>query len=219
MSAQERPHNNQKHPGREVLRFIRANYAMDKETGAIFTRSRSSQSRVGGKLYASGDGETFEVYDEATRQNKIRLASKESNLGKVLAAEARKFGNNPAWSTVLTLRFLLPGLRSVMGVWSFSTKAEASSIPAIISAYDMVKEKAGTVVGIPFDLIVEMAKSQKPGQSSKFPVVKLVANLGAEHLENVRELHKLGMLQRTVLTPQVIEAAKAKELAAPKAEP
>lgn len=175
--------------------------------------------RVGGKLYASGDGETFEVYDEKTRRNVIRTVSQDPHLGKTLQNEARKFGNNPAWSTVLTLRFLLPGLRSVMGVWSFSTKAEASSIPAIISAYDMVKEKAGTVVGIPFDLIVEMAKSQKPGQASKFPVVKLVANLGAEHLENVRELHQLGMLQRTVITPQAIEAAKAKELAAPQGEP
>lgn len=166
--------------------------------------------RVGSKLFARGDGEEFEAWSSKDRAIVKRYKKNEPDIGKLLLAEARAMNDKAAWSTVLTLRFLILPIKSVMGLWSFSTKGEASSIPAIIAAYDSVLNYAKTVVGVPFDLNVEMVKSQKPDSESRFPVVKLVPNLGVAHLNMLHDLIDHGRTFHKVLTADVIE----KEVAA-----
>lgn len=161
--------------------------------------------RSGAKLLASGDGTTFKVWSTEKEDYIEMSTAQHPTLMASLATKA-----NAEWYSILTLRFLILPLKTVMGVWSFSTKGEASSIPAIVSAFDQVKSMARTVVGVPFDLTVEMVKSQKPGSTSKFPVVKLVPNMGVEHLQMIGELKEQGRTLHKVLTADLIE----KEVAA-----
>ena len=82
-----------------------------------------------------------------------------------------------------------------MGCWQFRTKGAASSIPSIRDAYDAMLESNGKVAGVVFDLSVKFAKSQKPGQSSRYPVVSLTANESRENLEKVMEARKPIMIE------------------------
>lgn len=161
--------------------------------------------RKGSKRYAWGDGETFHAWSEAAKAYQQITKAQEPGLGKRLAFEAGENGKPAEWQTMLTLRFLILPLKSVWGCWSFSTKAEASSIPAIVAAYDSVKAIAKTVIGVPFDLTVQMVTSQKPGSSSKFPVVKLVPNVGEHHLQMLGELKEQGRTFHKILTAEMIE--------------
>jgi len=156
--------------------------------------------RQGKKLYAFGDGEKFEAWRPKQNAYATVRKTEHPNVMEVLAAEA-----GAQWHVVLTLRFLLLKINSVLGVWTFSTKAEASSIPEITSIYDVVKDKAGTVVGVPFDLHVEKVTSQKVGSKSSFPVIKMVPNMGVQHLEMVKQLVDSGTQIRGILSPEIIE--------------
>jgi hypothetical protein len=51
-------------------------------------------------------------------------------------------------------------------------------------------EQRGFVKGIIFDMSVQFAKSQKPGQKSRYPVVQIVPNESAESLRKIREAYK-----------------------------
>ena len=99
--------------------------------------------------------------------------------------------NNPTkrgaenWDIVLTLRFIVPAVRGIVGVWQFSTKGKASSIRNIRESFDGVQMMRGTVTQTVFDLSVQFAKSNKPGVSSRYPVVSLVAN--DTRIEEIRQ--------------------------------
>jgi hypothetical protein len=153
--------------------------------------------RDGPKRYAEGDGETFEAWSD---KEEDYVTVTKTEYPKIMEMLSKKVGAD--WKPRLTLRFMLLKLRHVMGVWSLSSHAEASSIPEIISTFDMVSEKAGRVAGIPFDLSVQKVTSQKPGSKSSYPVIKLVPNLGVNQLEAVRQL---GANVRGVLTAEHLE--------------
>lgn len=153
--------------------------------------------RDGAKRYAEGDGETFSAWSDKEKDYVTVTKTEYPNIMDMLS---KKTGTE--WRTRLTLRFMLVKLRHVMGVWSLSSHAEASSIPEIISTFDMVAEKAGRVAGIPFDLSVQKVTSQKPGSKSSYPVIKLVPNLGVNQLEAVRQL---GANVRGILTVETLE--------------
>lgn len=129
-----------------------------------------------GALVARGDGRTFEIWD-AQRQKYMPYSVEE--YPDIMEQITR---NNPTkrgadnWDIVLTLRFIVPAVRGVVGVWQFSTKGRASSIKNIRESFDAVKEMRGTVTQTVFDLSVQFAKSNKPGVNSRYPVVSLVAN-------------------------------------------
>ena len=91
------------------------------------------------------------------------------------------------WESVLYLNFLIPAIRGVFGIWQLTTKGDKSSIPTILGAFQMVKQMARSVVGIPFDLQVKKVISNKPGSKSKFPVISLIPNVSQGHLDKVRQ--------------------------------
>jgi hypothetical protein len=91
------------------------------------------------------------------------------------------------WKVSLTLNFILPRIRGVIGFWSFTTHGESSSIPEIVSTFDWVLEKNGTVEFVPFDLVVEKVKSQKPDSKSVYPVVKLIPNISANNVDGIKK--------------------------------
>lgn len=127
-----------------------------------------------GALVARGDGRIFEVWNGKIYAPYSALEYP-NIMDQITAKNPTKKGNDN-WDVVLTLRFIVPAVRGVVGVWQFSTKGKASSVKNIRESFDAVQMIRGTVTQTAFDLSVQFAKSNKPGVSSRYPVVSLVAN-------------------------------------------
>lgn len=138
--------------------------------------------RQGAKLYAYGDGEVFQVYDEQKDDYIEMTMDKNSDVIKSLHTKVKG-----KWESVLHMYFLIPAITGVLGAWQFTTKGEKSSIPTILGAFQMVKNMAGRVVGIPFDLQVKKVISNKPGSKNKFPVINLIPNVSQPYLEKIKQ--------------------------------
>lgn len=141
-----------------------------------------------GRLLAYGDGETFKVWNGKSYQDMTT-----AEYPNLMASMEKKHPNKQfqrtgtGWQVILTLRFIIPCVRGIAGVWQFSTKGTASTIPQIRDVFDAVMETRGFCKGIIFDLNVQYAKSQKPGEKSRFPVVSLVVNQSEENISKIKE--------------------------------
>jgi hypothetical protein len=71
--------------------------------------------RQGSKLFARGDGNLFEVWSE--KQGKRIMLSVDDHPDLMEQCEAKSGGT---WKTILTLRFIIPRICTVLGVWQFS---------------------------------------------------------------------------------------------------
>lgn len=127
-----------------------------------------------GALVSRGDGRVFEIWD-GKRYAPYSVDQYPDIMEQVAAKNPTKRGADN-WDVALTLRFIVPAVRGVVGVWQFSTKGRASSIKNIRNSFDGVQMMRGTVCQTVFDLSVQFAKSNKPGVNSRYPVVSLVAN-------------------------------------------
>ena len=130
-----------------------------------------------GALVADGDGRDFRVWN-----GKARVPYNTTDYPDIMQQISQKYNKKPryegdtGWDVVLTMRFIIPAVNSVVGCWRFQTKGAASSIKNIRNSFDGVQILRGTVTGTVFDLSVQFAKSDKPGNTSRFPVVTMVAN-------------------------------------------
>ena len=127
-----------------------------------------------GALVARGDGRAFEIWD-GKKYAPYSIEQYPDIMAQIAAKNPTKRGAEN-WDVALTLRFIVPAVRGVVGVWQFSTKGAASSIKNIRNSFDGVQLMRGTVTQTVFDLSVQFAKSNKPGVNSRYPVVSLVAN-------------------------------------------
>lgn len=134
-----------------------------------------------GKLVGRGDGEIFEIWNG----NEYEPFSINEHPN-IMEGVHRKNGSKKGWEVILTLKFILPKVRGIVGFWEFSTKGEASSIPQIVDMFDTMIDQNGFVKGVIFDLSVQFAKSQKPNSKSRYPVVSLVPNESEENREIVQ---------------------------------
>ena len=145
----------------------------------------------GGRLIASGDGETFKVWDG---NNYITMTH--TQYPNIMDSIGRRFPNKEyqktgdGWRVRLTLNFIIPLVRGVVGVWTFETNGNASTIPQITDAFDTMLIERGFAKGIIFDLNVKFATTQKPGDNSRFPVVSLVANESAENIARIKRANE-----------------------------
>lgn len=144
-----------------------------------------------GKLVASGDGETFKVWSDKTKAYITLSTEQYPNLMEMIAGKYPKC----EWKITLTLNFIIPKVRGIMGLWSFSTKGSASTIPQVRDTFDAMLEQNGHASGVIFDLSVKMHTSQKPTTASKYPVVSLVPNESEENLRMVKESRKPIMIE------------------------
>lgn len=127
-----------------------------------------------GALVARGDGRTFEIWD-GKKYAPYTIEQFPDIMDQITQRNpTKRWAEN--WDIALTLRFIIPAVRGVVGVWQFSTKGAASSIKNIRNSFDSVQLMRGTVCQTAFDLSVQFAKSNKPGSNSRYPVVSLVAN-------------------------------------------
>ena len=141
-----------------------------------------------GKRIAYGDGETFMVWDG---KKYIVLTVTEyphlmENISKRYPNRKTRKGDD-GWDITLTLNFIIPMVRGVAGLWQFVTKGTASTIPNIRDTFDAMLEEKGYVRGIIFDLNVQFATSQKPGDKSRYPVVSIVPNESEENVKKIKE--------------------------------
>lgn len=145
-----------------------------------------------GKLVSSGDGLNFRTWSEKQKKYIDVTTEEQPNLMEMLS---KHYGQE--WKVTLTLNFILPLVRGVMGCWQFVTKGSASTIPQVRDTFDTMLEQNGKVAGVIFDLNVKMAKSQKPNDASRYPVVSLVPNESRDNLLKIREAKKPVTLEIT----------------------
>lgn len=131
-----------------------------------------------GKMHGKGDGETFRVWDKDADNGKGGYVE---NVPKT-DPRVRSL----KWDEYTTLKFVIPAIPNVLGYWEFTTKGKRSSIPGIIQAFDFVKNKVGTVVALPFDLVVARATGRTPGAATSYSVVQLVLNAGEENMTAIK---------------------------------
>ena len=139
-----------------------------------------------GALVARGDGHNFEVWN-----GKVYAPCTIDDYPDLMSQIAKKYPTNRTnrgednWDIVLTMRFIVPAVRGVVGVWQFTTKGKASSVKNIRNSFDGVQMMYGTVMQTVFDLSVQFAKSNKPGDNSRYPVVSLISN--SNRIEEVKQ--------------------------------
>ena len=150
-----------------------------------------------GALVARGDGRTFEIWD-GQRYAPYSVDAYPDIMDQIAKNNPTKRGADN-WDIVLTLRFIVPAVRGIVGVWQFSTKGKASSVKNIRESFDGVRLMRGTVTQTVFDLSVQFAKSNKPGVSSRYPVVSLVAN--DSRVVEIREMLKAENSTKNLLLP------------------
>jgi hypothetical protein len=142
------------------------------------------ESWVKGKRWGYGDGKTFTVWDSSAAEGKgAYIANLSSSDQRVKALK---------WDVMLTLRFVLLELKGIMGYWRFETKAKATTIPSVIKSFDFVRERAGTIIGFPFNLIIERKTGYNPGEAKSYPVVTLVPNFSQDAIEMVSNYLEAG---------------------------
>lgn len=137
-----------------------------------------------GALVAGGDGQTFKVWN-----GKVYAPYTIEDYPNIMQLIAEK---NPTkrkednWDIVLSMKFIVPAVRGVVGVWGLTTKGRASSVRNIRESFDAVQMMRGTVVTSVFDLAVHFHKSNKPNDTSRYPVLSLVAN--DNRVSDIKEL-------------------------------
>ena len=151
-------------------------------------RERYEYRDNSGHLIAHGDGEIFAIWNGTSYQELSIIDH--PNLMTAVAnrypnAKTKKGGDG--WDIILTLNFIIPLIRGVAGIWTFETKGSASTIPHIRDTFDAMLAQRGFCKGIIFDLNVQFATSQSPGNASRFPVVSLVPNESKDNINLIKE--------------------------------
>ena len=144
-----------------------------------------------GRLLATGDGETFQIWNGKEYQE-VSIEQSPNLMKSVEKRHPNKLfqKTGDGWQIILTLNFIIPCVRGIAGVWQFSTKGNASTIPNVRNVFDAMLEMKGYCKGIIFDLSVQYAKSQKPGDKSRYPVVSLVPNESEENIRTIKAAYE-----------------------------
>ena len=137
-----------------------------------------------GALLARGDGSIFEVWN-GKQYVKYNVEQYPDIMERITRNNPTKKGAEN-WEIELTLRFIIPKIRGVVGVWELVTKGRASSIQNIKNSIDSVQIIRGSVTQTVFDLSVQFAKSNKPGVNSRYPVINIVAN--DNRIEEIKQM-------------------------------
>lgn len=144
-----------------------------------------------GRLIAEGNGEVFKVWD-GQKYEQLTI----EQYPNLMAGISKRYPNRAVkkgldgWKITLTLTFIVPLVRGIAGVWQYTTNGSASTIPAIRETFDGMLSERGFVRGIVFDLNIQFATTQKPGDKSRFPVVSLVPNESEENIKKLKDAFK-----------------------------
>ena len=147
-----------------------------------------------GQLMAYGDGEKF------------KESVKEGWVDRTKAEVSKLKG---VWQEILILKFIVLGFPEI-GYWEFATKAKETTIPQVVSTFDLVLSKFGRVTMVPFRLTVEKHKSNRANANRSYPVVNLICDLSVEAAE---QLEFVDDRVKGLLTMEKLQ--QVKQIAAP----
>lgn len=150
-----------------------------------------------GALVARGDGRVFEIWN-GKEYAKYSITEYPDIWDQIIKNNPTKRGADN-WDVELTMRFIIPAIRGVVGVWSLTTKGAASSVKNLRDSFDSVQAMRGTVTTSVFDLSVHFHKSNKPGSNSRYPVLDLVCN--DSRVAEIREMLKAENSTKNLLLP------------------
>jgi hypothetical protein len=150
-----------------------------------------------GALVARGDGRVFEIWN-GKEYAKYSITEYPDIWDQIINNNPTKRGADN-WDVELTMRFIIPAIRGVVGVWSLTTKGAASSVKNLRDSFDSVQAMRGTVTTSVFDLSVHFHKSNKPGSNSRYPVLDLVCN--DSRVAEIREMLKAENSTKNLLLP------------------
>ena len=150
-----------------------------------------------GALVARGDGRVFEIWN-GKEYAKYSITEYPDIWEQIIKNNPTKRGADN-WDVELTMRFIIPAIRGVVGVWSLTTKGAASSVKNLRDSFDSVQAMRGTVTTSVFDLSVHFHKSNKPGSNSRYPVLDLVCN--DSRVAEIREMLKAENSTKNLLLP------------------
>ena len=150
-----------------------------------------------GALVARGDGRVFEIWN-GKEYAKYSITEYPDIWDQIIKNNPTKRGADN-WDVELTMRFIIPAIRGVVGVWSLTTKGAASSVKNLRDSFDSVQARRGTVTTSVFDLSVHFHKSNKPGSNSRYPVLDLVCN--DSRVAEIREMLKAENSTKNLLLP------------------
>ena len=139
-----------------------------------------------GELVAYGDGNTFKIWN-GKEYAPYSVETYPDIRDQIIKNNPTKRGADN-WDVELTLRFIIPAIRGIVGVWSLTTKGAASSVNNLRESFDAVMKMRGTVTTSVFDLSVHFHKSNKPNQNSRYPVLELICN--DTRVAEIREMLK-----------------------------
>lgn len=150
-----------------------------------------------GALVARGDGRIFEIWN-GKEYARYSIDDYPDIAQQVIDKNPTKRGADN-WDVELTLRFIVPAIRGVVGVWILNTKGRASSVKNLRDSFDSVQAMRGTVTTSVFDLSVHFHKSNKPGSNSRYPVLDLICN--DSRVAEIREMLKAENSTKNLLLP------------------
>lgn len=151
-----------------------------------------------GKRWGWGDGENYQIWDSKEKEYVAAKADDER-------VKAKK------WDVMLTMRFVIPEINGVLGHWVFTTKGAKTTIPSLVQSFDFIKERAGTVIGVPFELVVEKVKGYSPTDPKQYSKVKLIPCFSEDYLIKLKNFLSAG---KTLAELAPIMVSEAKLLAA-----
>ena len=150
-----------------------------------------------GALVARGDGRIFEIWD-GKKYAPYSVEKYPDIWDQIIQNNPTKRGADN-WDVELTLRFIIPAVRGIVGVWVLNTKGKASSVHNLRDSFDSVQAMRGTITTSVFDLSVHFHKSNKPNQNSRYPVLDLVCN--DSRVAEIREMLKAENSTKNLLLP------------------
>lgn len=150
-----------------------------------------------GALVARGDGRIFEIWD-GKKYAPYSVENYPDIWDQIIRNNPTKRGTDN-WDVELTLRFIIPAVRGIVGVWVLNTKGKASSVHNLRDSFDSVQAMRGTITTSVFDLSVHFHKSNKPNQNSRYPVLDLVCN--DSRVAEIREMLKAENSTKNLLLP------------------
>lgn len=151
-----------------------------------------------GALVAGGDGQTFKVWNGKVYAP--YTIEDYPNIMQLIAEKNPTKRKDDNWDIVLSIKFIVPAVRGVVGVWGLTTKGRASSVRNIRESFDAVQMMRQTVTTSVFDMSVHFHKSNKPGESSRYPVLELVCNDNS--ISTVREMLNPEKNTKSLLLPE-----------------
>ena len=100
-----------------------------------------------GRLLATGDGENFQIWNGKEYQE-VSIEQSPNLMRSVEKRHPNKLyqKTGEGWQIILTLNFIIPCVRGIAGVWQFSTKGTASTIPNVRNVFDAMLEMKGYCV-------------------------------------------------------------------------